>query len=172
MTVDEPPMSEEEKLSRYEEVRRDMPIFNTNFISGGLFRGGINLKQYKIVAVGSEYLLVFRNEEEHEWMNLGRSDSKRLLERWANTLRRYLQELNRLCEAVYIVEKSLFTPCEPFTVAAVFTGWTARTQSPRSGRFRRSSPVEIAPTNKIFAFSKKQQVINRKKISAFSFDLF
>ena len=128
---DEPPTTEDEKLAKYEELRRDMPIFNTNLISGGLFRGGINLNCYKLVRLEREYLLVFRNEEDNEWMNLGRSDNKVKLNGWANTLRRYLQELNSLCEAVYVIEKSLFDPAEPFTVAMVFTGWTARTHSPR-----------------------------------------
>lgn len=127
---EDPPVSEDEKLAKYEELRRDMPIFNTNFISGGLFRGGINLNAYKLVRLEREYLLVFRNEEENEWMNLGRSDNKAKLNGWANTLKYYLQELNRLCEAIYIIEKSLFIPAEPFTVAIVFTGWTARTHSP------------------------------------------
>ena len=126
-----PPATENEKLAKYEELRRDMPIFNSNFISGGLFRGGIKLNSYKLVRLEREYLLVFRNEEENEWMNLGRSDDNKKLNGWANTLRRYLQELNSLCEAVYVVEKSLFDPTEPFTVAMVFTGWTARTHSPR-----------------------------------------
>lgn len=128
---DEPPTTEDEKLARYEVLRRDMPIFNTNLISGGLFRGGINLNCYKLVRLEREYLLVFRNEEDNEWMNLGRSDSRAKINGWANTLRRYLQELNNLCEAVYVIEKSLFDPAEPFTVAMVFTGWTARTHSPR-----------------------------------------
>ena len=128
---DEPPTTEDEKLAKYEELRRDMPIFNTNLISGGLFRGGINLNSYKLVRLEREYLLVFRNEEDNEWMNLGRSDNRVKLNGWANTLRRYLQELNSLCEAVYVIEKSLFYPTEPFTVAMVFTGWTARTHSPR-----------------------------------------
>ena len=128
---DEPPTTEDEKLAKYEELRRDMPIFNTNLISGGLFRGGINLNCYKLVQLEREYLLVFRNEEDNEWMNLGRSDNRVKLNGWANTLRRYLQELNSLCEAVYVIEKSLFDPAEPFTVAMVFTGWTARTHSPR-----------------------------------------
>lgn len=128
---DEPPTTEDEKLAKYEELRRDMPIFNTNLISGGLFRGGINLNSYKLVRLEREYLLVFRNEEDDEWMNLGRSDNRVKLNGWANTLRRYLQELNSLCEAVYVIEKSLFDPAEPFTVAMVFTGWTARTHSPR-----------------------------------------
>ena len=128
---DDPPVTEDEKLAKYEELRRDMPIFNSNFISGGLFRGGIKLSSYRLVRLEREYLLVYRNEEENEWMNLGRSDDKKKLNGWANTLRRYLQELNNLCEAVYVVEKSLFDPTEPFTIAIVFTGWTARTHSPR-----------------------------------------
>lgn len=128
---DDPPVTEDEKLAKYEELRRDMPIFNSNFISGGLFRGGIKLSSYRLVRLEREYLLVYRNEEENEWMNLGRSDNRAKLNGWANTLRRYLQELNSLCEAVYVIEKSLFDPAEPFTVAMVFTGWTARTHSPR-----------------------------------------
>lgn len=128
---DDPPVTEDEKLAKYEELRRDMPIFNSNFISGGLFRGGIKLSSYRLVRLEREYLLVYRNEEENEWMNLGRSDNRVKLNGWANTLRRYLQELNSLCEAVYVIEKSLFDPAEPFTVAMVFTGWTARTHSPR-----------------------------------------
>lgn len=128
---DDPPATDDEKLTKYEELRRDMPIFNSNFISGGLFRGGIKLSSYKLVRLEREYLLVYRNEEENEWMNLGRSDDKKKLNGWANTLRRYLQELNSLCEAMYVVEKSLFDPTEPFTIAMVFTGWTARTHSPR-----------------------------------------
>lgn len=78
-----------------------------------------------------EYLLVFRNEEDGEWMNLGRSEDKEKLNGWANTLCRYLQELNNLCEAMYVIEKNLFIPSEPFTVTIVFTGWTARTHSPQ-----------------------------------------
>lgn len=128
---DDPPVTEDEKLAKYEELCRDMPIFNSNFISGGLFRGGIKLSSYRLVRLEREYLLVYRNEEENEWMNLGRSDNRAKLNGWANTLRRYLQELNSLCEAVYVIEKSLFDPAEPFTVAMVFTGWTARTHSPR-----------------------------------------
>ena len=87
---------------------------------------------YNLVGLGnSEWLLVFRGREEEKRMNLGRSDSREQLTEWANTLCRYLRELNRQCEAVYVVEKSLFTPAEPFTVLLAFTGWTARTHSPR-----------------------------------------
>ncbi len=131
VTIDTPPVNEEEKFVRYEDLRRYMPIFNTNWISGGLFRHGIDMNNYKLVKVGHEYLLVFWNEDEDEWMNLARSNDREKLEGWTNTLRRYLQELNRQCEAVYVIEKSLFEPTEPFTVAFVFTGWTTRTYSTR-----------------------------------------
>lgn len=129
---DAPPATKAEKLKRDEDLRRNLPIFNSNWISGSLFREGIALGNYNLVELGnSEWLLVFRGKEEEKRMNLGRSDSKEKLSEWANTLCRYLRELNRLCEAVYVVEKSLFTPAEPFTVMLVFTGWTARTRSPR-----------------------------------------
>lgn len=131
---DEPPATEAEKLDRDEELRRNLPIFNSNWISGSLFREGIRLSAYNLVRTwNSEWLLVFQGREERLRMNLGRSDDKKKLCRWANTLCRYLRELNRQCEAVYVVEKSLFESAEPLTVFLVFTGWTART---RSMRFR------------------------------------
>jgi hypothetical protein len=79
---------------------------------------------------GSEWLLVFRGREEEHRINLGRSGQRDRLSGWANTLCRYLRELNRASEAVYVVEKSLFEPAEPQTVLLVFPGWTARTHSP------------------------------------------
>lgn len=129
---DTPPATKDEKLKRYEELRRHLPIFNSNWINGSLFREGITPGNYNLVDAGNgEWLLVLRGKEETRRMNLGRSDSKKTLNGWANTLCRYLRELNRLCEAVYVVEKNLFDPAEPFTVMLVFTGWTARTRSPR-----------------------------------------
>ncbi|WP_280188866.1 hypothetical protein [Bacteroides fragilis] len=129
---DIPPATKDEKLKRYEDLRRHLPIFNSNWINGSLFREGIMLGNYNLVDAGNgEWLLVFRGKEETRRMNLGRSDDRGRLAGWANTLCRYLRELNRLCEAVYVVEKSLFDPVEPFTVMLVFTGWTARTRSPR-----------------------------------------
>lgn len=132
VTEDTPPATKDEKLKRYEDLRRHLPIFNSNWINGSLFREGITLGNYNLVDAGNgEWLLVFRGKEEAKRMNLGRSDDRDRLAGWANTLCRYLRELNRLCEAVYVVEKNLFDPAEPFTVMLVFTGWTARTRSPR-----------------------------------------
>lgn len=129
---DEPPGTKEEKLKRDEDLRRNLPIFNSNWISGSLFREGIFLNNYKLVKLDNkEWLLVFRGKEEKSRMNLGRSDSKGKLSGWANTLCRYLRELNRQCEAVYVVEKDLLGTGDSFTVMLVFTGWTARTSSPR-----------------------------------------
>lgn len=129
---DTPPASEKEKLKRYEDLRRHLPIFNSNWINGSLFREGIRLSNYNLVSVGGgEWLLVFRGKEDEKRMNLGRSNSRETLSAWANTLCRYLREQNRQCEAVYVIEKNLFDPMEPFTVMLVFTGWTARTRSPR-----------------------------------------
>lgn len=126
-------------LEEYEKLREELDIFNSNFISGGLFRGGINLNNYKLVeayekpdkTMKNEFLLVFWNEEEEKWMNLERSNDKTKLKRQANILRCYLCELNRLCETVYVIEHNLFTPSNPFTLSFVFPKWTARFQSPR-----------------------------------------
>jgi len=127
-----PPRTEQEKLERDEELRRNLPIFHSNWISESLFRGGIVLNNYNLVRLNNrEWLLVFREKEEDSFMNLGRSDDKHRLGRWANTLCRYLRELNRQCEAVYVVEKELFGDEGSDTVMLVFTGWTARTRSPR-----------------------------------------
>lgn len=129
---DEPPRTIEEKLARDEELRRNLPIFNSRRISGTLFREGIVLSNYNLVQLDNgEWLLVFRGKQEESRMNLGRSDNKEKLTGWANTLCRYLRRLNRLCEAVYVVEKGLFGTGDPFVVMLVFTGWTARTHSPR-----------------------------------------
>lgn len=128
----EAPKTEKEKLEQNEELRRNLAIFNSNWISGSLFREGIALSNYNLVKLdNSEWLLVFRGKEESKRMNLGRSDNKKKLSDWANTLCRYLRSLNRQCEAVYVVEKGLFDTKDPFTVMLVFTGWTARTHSPR-----------------------------------------
>lgn len=129
---DAPIQSADEKLDKQKELRRNLPIFNSNWISGGLFRQGIHLSNYKLVKLeNGEFLLVFQHVENGSWMNLGRSEDKTKLQGWANTLRCYLQDLNRKSEAVYVLEKSFFEPIEPFAITFIFTGWTARTKSPR-----------------------------------------
>lgn len=119
-------------LEKYDELRSELDIFNSNLISGGLFRGGINLNNYKLVKAGKEeYMLVFRNEEEDQWMNLERSRNRDKLCYRANLLRHYLRELNRECETVYVIEHNLFLSPVPFTLSFVFPKWTARFRSPR-----------------------------------------
>lgn len=129
---DEPPRTEQERLDRNEELRRHSPIFHSNWISGSLFREGIVLRNYHLVKVDHrEWILVFRGKEKEHRMNLGRSDDKEQLKRWANTLCRYLRELNRACEAMYAIEKNLLLGLEHSdTVMLACTGWTARTHSP------------------------------------------
>lgn len=129
---DKPPLTKQEKLDRNEDLRRNLPIFNSNWISSSLFREGIVLSNYNLVKLNNrEWLLVFRGKEEENRLNLGRSNDKARLGRWANTLCRYLRELNRLCETVYVVESNLLETKRPDTVMLVFTGWTARTHLPR-----------------------------------------
>lgn len=129
---DEPPRTEQERLARIEELRQRLPIFHSNRISGPLFREGVVLRNYRLVKVDrQEWILVFRGREEKHRMNLGRSEDKEGLQRRANTLCRYLRELNRACEAMYAVEKNLLLGRENSdTVMLVCTGWTARTHSP------------------------------------------
>ena len=128
-------MTEDEKLAAYNQMRHELMIFNTNLLSGGLFRGGISIHNYRLVTAGeSEYLLLCRNEEEENWLNIGRSNRKERLAELANLLRRYLLELNRRCEAVYVLEHSLFVHSEkypglteePFNVSFVVPDWTSR----------------------------------------------
>lgn len=129
---DEPPRTNRERLDRVEELRRDLPLFRTNRIDGTLFREGIFLDRYNLAKLNDrEWLLLFRGREMRCRLNLGRSESREHLGRLANTLCRYLRDLNRRCEAVYAVEKGLCGDAGSDTVLLVFTGWTARTRSPR-----------------------------------------
>ena len=144
------PETDEEKYKEYEELRRYLPFFHDHLISGGLFRWGIQLENYKLILVNSsEFILVFWNEEDSSWMNLGRSNDKDKLKKSANTLRRYLIELNSMSEVVYVVEHTFFhpvpeakktpqnhTPLEyqfdtPFTITFVFSNWSTRFKSHR-----------------------------------------
>ena len=126
------PEDKKEKLEQYSMLRKELPVFNHNFISSGLFRGGICLDNYRIVqAAENEYMLVFHDREEESWMNLGRTDDKEQLNLLANILRRYLLELNRASETLYIIEPVLSDIKRPFTLQLVLPGWTARFHAPR-----------------------------------------
>ena len=126
------PENRKDLLEKYSVLRKELPVFNHNFINGGLFRGGIRLSDYRIVpAADHEWMLVFRNREDGMWMNLGRTDDKEQLNELANVLRRYLLELNRACETLYLVEPVLGDAKYPFTLWAVLPSWTARFHAPR-----------------------------------------
>lgn len=126
------PEDDNEKFKQYSWLRTELPVFNNNCISSGLFRGGIFMDNYRLVlADENEYMLVFRNREENIWMNLGRTNKKAELNTLANILRHYLQELNHACETLYIVEPVLSSTSTPFTLLLVLPSWTARFRSPR-----------------------------------------
>lgn len=126
------PDDDKGKFEQYSRLRMELPVFNHNLISGGLFRGGISLDNYRIVhAAENEYMLVFRNQEENIWMNLGRTDDRAGLNLLANILRRYLRELNHACETLYVVEPVLSDPARSFALQLVLPSWTARFKSPR-----------------------------------------
>lgn len=143
-----PEMNEEEKLQHFQTIRHELMIFNTNLISGGLFRTGIDMANYKTVNLDKkEYLLAFWNEEDRCWLNLGRSNAKDTLKGWANILCYYLRELNRQCEAFYLVEHNLFVPPEAFKVSLVLPDWTARFHSSRFKEIFRQLVEELLPAH-------------------------
>lgn len=120
------------KRKEYSQLRVELPIFNENRISGDLFRHGISLDNYRIVEdKAGEYMLAFHNKEKSGWTNLGRTDDKKRLNTLANILRRYLLELNRECETLYVVEPVLVRKTEPFQLLIVLPMWTLRFHSPR-----------------------------------------
>lgn len=132
ITPEKLPEEDKEKKKLYDKLRIELPVFNHNLISSSLFRGGILLDNYRIVeAAENEYMLVFRNREENNWMNLGRTDDKIKLNMLANVLHHYLLELNHDCETLYIVEPVLSDTSRPFTLSLVLPSWTARFHAPR-----------------------------------------
>lgn len=127
-------VGEAEKLDEYNEMRGELEYFNENRISGDLFRGGTDLARYRTVQAGDgEYLLLYRNRERGGWTNLGRAGSRARLDRMANILRRFLRELNRACETVYVMEPVLADTSLAFRLTLVLPGWTGRFHS---GNFR------------------------------------
>lgn len=121
---------EAKKLDEYNEMREELEYFNENRISGDLFRGGTVLARYRTVQFGAEeYILLYRNQERDGYTNLGRADSRERLNRMANILRRFLRELNRACETVYIMEPVLADTDRAFRLMLVFPNWTGRFHS-------------------------------------------
>lgn len=123
---------EAEKRREYDTMRSELDYFNVNRISGDLFRGGTDLENYRTVQLGKEeYILIYRNRERLGWTNLGCAESREHLNTLANILRRFLRELNRACETVYIVEPVLADIGRPFRLMIVLPAWTARFHVPR-----------------------------------------
>ena len=148
VTYEQLAMDEEGKRKEYSQLRAELPIFNRNRISGDLFRHGISLGNYRIVeAKKGEYLLVVHNKEKGGWTNLGRTDNKKRLNTLANILRRYLLELNRECETVYVLEPVLVRKTEPFRLLIVLPMWTLRFHSPRFREMCRELLRSIIPAH-------------------------
>ncbi len=123
---------ESERTAEYERLRRELLVFNNNVISGGLFRGGVNLDNYKLLDLNNgEYLLTFWDEEDSAWVNLGRKSNRDELIDLARILRYFLLELNRKSEAMYVVEHNLLYRPEYFTISFILPDWTVRFKSPR-----------------------------------------
>lgn len=164
--LDQRPQTDDKKYDEYEKLRAALPFFNSHYISGGLFRHGIYLDNYKLIHMNeNEYILAFWNKEDSVWMNLLRSNSKEKLIKLANTLRRYLMELNSLCEVVYVVEHNFFYPVanekktsegkrkldykfnQPFTITFAFSDWSARLKSERFRDICRQLIQSIMPAH-------------------------
>lgn len=123
---------EAEKLDEYNRMLEELEYFNENRISGDLFRGGTDLASYRTVQLGAEeYVLLYRNRERSGWTSLGRADSRERLNTMGNTLRRFLCELNRACETVYVMEPVLADTGRAFHLILVFPAWTRRFHSER-----------------------------------------
>lgn len=126
------PQTEKERAEQYQVLHDKLDIFRNPAISGGLFRGGTRLENYRLVNVkDTEHILAFWNEEGKYWMNLEWGTDKKVLNKYANILRRFLWKLNKECETVYIVEHSLMLEPEAFTVSVVFPDWTVHFHSER-----------------------------------------
>ena len=85
--------------------------------------------------------------EKGGWTNLGRTDNKKRLNTLANILRRYLLELNRECETVYVLEPVLVRKTEPFRLLIVLPMWTLRFHSPRFREMCRELLRSIIPAH-------------------------
>ena len=71
-------------------------------------------------------MLVYHHMEYDGWLNLGHSKDFKYLERLANILRRFLRELNRECETIYLFEPVLADISRPYEVVIVLPSWTYR----------------------------------------------
>lgn len=118
---------ESAKQEEFKQMMAELRFFNVNRISGDLFRGGVNLENYRTVKVSKdEYMLIYHNQEREGWTNLGCSTDWKRLHTLANILRRFLRELNRDCETLYIMESVLVNEKRPFHLMMMLPAWTAR----------------------------------------------
>lgn len=123
---------EEGKRREYAEMRAALPFFNENRITGDLFRGGTRLDSYRIVTAGDGlHMLLYRHREHGGWTNLGQDTDPERLTLLANILRRFLRELNRRSETLYVVEPVLADRSRAFEVLLVLPTWTCRFHNPR-----------------------------------------
>lgn len=123
---------EEGKRREYAAMRATLPFFNENLITGDLFRGGTKLGNYRIVKTDDDlYMLMYRHQEHGGWTNLGQGTDPEELVRMANILRRFLRELNRRSETLYVVEPVLADETRTFELILVLPAWTYRFHSPR-----------------------------------------
>lgn len=123
---------EEGKRKEYAGMRAALPFFNENLITGDLFRGGTRLGNYKIVRTDDDlYMLMYRHQEHGGWTNLGQGTDPKELAKLANILRRFLRELNRRSETLYVVEPVLADGTRTFELILALPAWTYRFHSPR-----------------------------------------
>lgn len=150
----------EGKIREYKKMREELPFFNENIVTGDLFRGGTRLKNYKIVKTSDDmFMLMYRHQERGGWTNLGKDSDKNRLEMLANILRRFLRELNRKSETVYVVEPVLANRTRAFELLLVLPAWTYRFHSRRFRDRCRELMRSIVPahlTGKLYWLEEKE----------------
>lgn len=148
------------KRQEYAEMRAMLPFFNENRLTGDLFRGGTRLDSYRTVKTDDgQYMLMYRHRERGGWTNLGQSDNVDTLNKLANILRRFLRELNRRSETLYIVEPVLADETRAFEVMLVLPAWTYRFHNSRFRYKCRELLRSLVPahlTGKVYWLEEKE----------------
>ena len=100
-TIDNP-------IDNYDEFRTKIYLLHHNIVFESFLRSGIHLSNYKIIQTEENvFILVFHSEEKKEWLTLGRFNNINETINSANQLCRFLIELNRHSENLFIVEHLL-----------------------------------------------------------------
>lgn len=118
----------ENREACFKEFLQSSGIFDSGKIGIDIFRGGVDIDNYRILPVDDEFKLVFLNRSKQSVQLLAHSDCREKLEEWANMLRCFLLELDSESEVVYVLENHWFEEHE-MSVSFVFSTCSARFSS-------------------------------------------